>query len=682
MKALLLTLFILEGTVIFSQETNGKKDTLDYYDMSLEQLIAMKAHGIPSELEELINSLIAAASRHPLSARESPSIVTLITEEEIRNTGARDLIDVLRLVPGFDFGVDVEGVVGIGTRGLWAHEGKILLLIDGQEMNDPLYGINAFGNHFSVDHIKRIEVIRGPGSATYGGCAEYGVINVITKSGNDLNGISVSALAGQMASAAGRRNFSLSAGKQSKDLQFTLGAFIGKTNQSDRNYTDFFGNTYNMAGNSDQNPTCLNAGLSYKNLSARWILDQYHTTERDEYDTITSKPHPIDYTSRFLELKYSARMGKKNELTITPKFNVKRQTPWETVWDDDSIAPDYSKTALRYTGNITASYNLTRKINFIGGGEAYWDKAEDNSYDSSFFSNGEKTVHYSNQAYFLQASVKTRIVNFIAGARADIHSTYGSAFVPRLGITKKSKKVHFKALYSNSFRAPSIENINLGSSIKPELTRVFEFETGYQLTRKSIVTANVFDIYTKDPIVYFYDDSLQTDNYYNYGETGSKGAEIEYRMRDKWGYLILNYSYYSVAGKERITDYAVPENTSMLLAFPSHKINLNSFFKINKYVGISPSASYIGERYGYTHVDSTGYTVAGKFKPVLLANLFITIRNLAPGLTIGMGCYDLLGSNYKFIQPYNGYHAPLPGPSREFLVKITYESRQNKKTTE
>jgi hypothetical protein len=118
----------------------------------------------------------------------------------------------------------------------------------------------------------------------------------------------------------------------------------------------------------------------------------------------------------------------------------------------------------------------------------------------------------------------------------------------------------------------------------------------------------------------------------------------------------------------------------MLLAFPAHKGNLSAYFKVGKYFGISPSLSYIGERYGYTHVDSLGNSVADKFPAVVLANLFVNATNFGvKGLTVGIGCYDILDSKYKFIQPYNGYHAPLPGPSREFLIKIIYEVKAQKK---
>lgn len=684
MKKFLSIFFILISfqQIIFSQQTFQPhilpKDTLDYFDMSLEQLLRIKAHGVPSELEEMINSLITAASKKPLTARESPGIVTLITDEEIKNSGARDLIDVLRLVPGIDFGVDVEGVVGIGTRGLWAHEGKMLVLLDGQEMNELLFATNQFGNHFPVDQIKKIEVVRGPGSAIYGGFAEYGVINIITKSGSDMPGVSLTGTYGQMGNSFGRSNFNLTAGTQKKDYESSLGIFIGSANRSDQNFTDIYGKSYNMAGNSYLNPLLANFGFSYKGFSARGMMDLYQTTVRDGYDMSRPAPYTMNFNSYFAELKYAATLGKNKNIFLTPKFNFKSQSPWQTITDSNAIAANYNKSAQRYTGNISLSYNLTRKINFIAGAEAYMDKATD-KIDSSFFKGKNKSVQHYNQAFFIQCLAKTRFVNFILGARYDIHSNYGSAFVPRVGITKKFRRFHFKALYSNAFRAPAIENINLSKSIQPEFTTVKEFEIGYQLTRKSIFTVNFFDISTKNPIVYY--DSANTDNYKNFGAGGSQGVEAEYRVRDKWGYLIVNYSFYTVANKTNDSLYMVPKNNSMLLAFPSHKANVNLYFKVGKYFGICPTFSFFGKRYGYTYIDtSTNNSAIKPFDPMLLANIFISANNwIANGLSIGIGCYDILNSKYKFIQPYNGYHAPLPGPSREFLIKISYGIKKEKR---
>ncbi|MCS6809426.1 MAG: TonB-dependent receptor plug domain-containing protein, partial [Candidatus Kapabacteria bacterium] len=200
-------------------------------------------------LEELLNVEIGVASSSKtrgLTARESPGIVTLITQEEIRKSGARDMIDILRLVPGFEFGVDVQGAVGVGIRGNWGYEGKVLFLLDGQELNDNTYGILILGNHFSVQQIKRVEIIRGPGSALYGGFAELAVINIITKTAEDLQGIEAYGMYGQMTQSYGRRGGGINIGSvlpSLDSLKISALLFASEGQRSDQVYTDAQGNS-------------------------------------------------------------------------------------------------------------------------------------------------------------------------------------------------------------------------------------------------------------------------------------------------------------------------------------------------------------------------------------------------------------------------------------------------------
>ena len=82
-----------------------------------------------------------------------------------------------------------------------------------------------FGNRFDVSQIKRIEIIRGPGSSIYGGNAELGVINMITKSGEDLKGAEITATAGQLNDTYGRRNLSLAVGDKQGDFKWSVAGF-------------------------------------------------------------------------------------------------------------------------------------------------------------------------------------------------------------------------------------------------------------------------------------------------------------------------------------------------------------------------------------------------------------------------------------------------------------------------
>ncbi len=669
-----------DSTRVLADST--KKDSLNYYDMSLEQLLNLKGHDLPTELEKLINSLISVASKKPLSVRESPSIVSLITSDEIKASGARDLIDVLRLVPGVDFGMDVEGVIGLGMRGNWAHEGKVLLLLDGQEMNEILFASTQFGNHFAIDQIKKIEIIRGPGSAIYGGYAEYGVINIITKQGGDINGISISGIYGITEKDFMRRNINVSAGKKIKDFEWSLSGMYGQGQRSDRDYTDIYGNTYNMAGNGSLNPAYANLGMSYKGLSFRGIGDFYHTTIRDGYDMASPKPITQNFTSSYFELKYLWKIN--NKLTITPKLNYKNQSPWNTPVGD-STNSKYLRTATRSTANITASYNFTRKINFVFGAETYQDVAKDKVDSSTFAYSGTNKVSFYNYAFFTQGLIKTRLVNIILGARYDKHNVYGDAFVPRVGLTKKYNRFHFKALYSNSFRAPSIQNIDgsIKTGITPEKTQVTELELGYQLTHKSIFTINFFDITTIHPIVYYLDTAniKYPDAYKNSNQSGTRGIEAEYKLKEKWGYISVNYSFYTAQGKQRIADYSVNKDSAALLGFANHRINLSASFNLNENISINPTASFYGTRWGYASVDSTGTSVLQKFDPMTLVNIFIRYKTPVKGLVFGMGVYNLLDQKFNFIQPYNGYHAPMPTPSREFIFRISYDLQCKDKKT-
>ncbi|MBK7861870.1 MAG: TonB-dependent receptor plug domain-containing protein [Archangiaceae bacterium] len=147
---------------------------------------------------------VASATGVTVSTAESPGVVTVITREEIHDMGARDLIDVLRFVPGFDFSNDVEGTVGLTVRGIWALEGKALVLLDGMPYNDLEYGNVLFGNRAPVDLIERIEIIRGPGSAIYGGFAALAVINIVTRPETPVNRVIASSTYGQMPRSVGR----------------------------------------------------------------------------------------------------------------------------------------------------------------------------------------------------------------------------------------------------------------------------------------------------------------------------------------------------------------------------------------------------------------------------------------------------------------------------------------------
>jgi len=346
----------------------------------------------------------------------------------------------------------------------------------------------------------------------------------------------------------------------------------------------------------------------------------------------------------------------------------------------------FEKAITRHIGKVTFNYSLNENIDILAGGQYASDRGEDIAEVPAGYYNGKNEIAYSNVVGFAQGIIKTKIVNMTVGGRFENHSQYGSAFAPRIAFRKVMDKFHAKLLISQAFRTLGIDiidynayldPINLTPTITPENMQVLELETGYKLSSKMFITANVFYNKVDDAMVYFLDED-GNEGTANQGTTGSTGFELEYRIRDKWGYPTLNYSYYTAKGINEVYDFSVPTDESALMGTPRHKVVLNSSIKIMKNLSINPSAIYLGGRYAYTAVSEIDELIISKIDPLVLANIFLNYRNLfTEGLSLGVGVYDLLDSNYSYIQPYNGWHAPLHAPlhaaGREFFVKLSYD---------
>ncbi len=161
--------------------------------------------GMP--LAALLELEVTGASKFSQSVRSAPSSATVITSAEIRALGYRSLSDVLNSVRGLNVNSDRAysylGVRGVSTPG--DYNTRVLLLIDGNRINDGVFDQAFLGTEFplDLDLVERVEFIPGPGSAVHGANALFGVINVVTRrSMGGKNGTaSVSAGSGRLRTA-------------------------------------------------------------------------------------------------------------------------------------------------------------------------------------------------------------------------------------------------------------------------------------------------------------------------------------------------------------------------------------------------------------------------------------------------------------------------------------------------
>jgi iron complex outermembrane receptor protein len=146
---------------------------------------------LQADIEQLMRIHVTTAAGVKQEWFTTPAAMYVITGEDMRRTGHRTLADALRLVPGVFVGQSNAHAWTIGMRGFSGGlANKTLVLIDGRAVYDPLFGGTFWDAQDTLlEDIDRIEVIRGPGSTLWGANAVNGVINIITKSAKDTQGL-------------------------------------------------------------------------------------------------------------------------------------------------------------------------------------------------------------------------------------------------------------------------------------------------------------------------------------------------------------------------------------------------------------------------------------------------------------------------------------------------------------
>lgn len=145
-------------------------------------------------IEELMNIEVTSASRHSQKLSVVPSAIFVITQDDIRRSGATSIPEALRMAPGVEvarIGTD-KWAIGIrGFNGRFAN--KLQVMMDGRSVYNPLFaGVQWEQQDTLMEDIERIEVIRGPNAAVWGANAVNGVINIITKKAADTQGALIS----------------------------------------------------------------------------------------------------------------------------------------------------------------------------------------------------------------------------------------------------------------------------------------------------------------------------------------------------------------------------------------------------------------------------------------------------------------------------------------------------------
>jgi iron complex outermembrane receptor protein len=151
-------------------------------------------------LDELANIEVVTVSKEPTVLQRTPAAVHVLSQEDIRRSGATSLPEVLRMVPGVEVARIQSGFWAVGVRGFGSRLSRsLLVLIDGRSVYTPLFaGVYWEVQDTPLEDIERIEVIRGPGGTIWGPNAVNGVINIITRHAQDTIGLLATAGGGNV----------------------------------------------------------------------------------------------------------------------------------------------------------------------------------------------------------------------------------------------------------------------------------------------------------------------------------------------------------------------------------------------------------------------------------------------------------------------------------------------------
>jgi len=152
-------------------------------------------------LSELSNIQVTSVSKKAEKETEAAAAIYVITQEDIKRSGAKEIPEMLRMVPGITVtraGSHDWTVTARGFNGQFSN--KLLVLMDGRTIYSPLFsGVVWDIQDTMIEDIDRIEVIRGPGATLWGANAVNGVINIITKHSKDtVGGLAIAAAGNQL----------------------------------------------------------------------------------------------------------------------------------------------------------------------------------------------------------------------------------------------------------------------------------------------------------------------------------------------------------------------------------------------------------------------------------------------------------------------------------------------------
>lgn len=647
---------------------NGTNQAQDLTALSLEQLMQIEV------------ATVVGASKFEQKVTEAPSSVSVITAEDIKRYGYRTLADILASVQGFYVSYDRNNDF-LGARGLELGDfnSRILLLVNGHRVNNDLNDGAFIGTAFilDIDLIDRVEIIRGPGSVLYGNNAFFGVINVITRQGKQVNGVEASGAYGSFDAYSGR----VTIGEQfTNGLQFLLSGTIYSSDGPDNLFypefdtpslnvnngiahrldDDGFGSFFGSVSYSD-----FTVEGGYINREKGNPTGQYSTPPLTTFGD--SRLRTVDERS-YATLKYAHQFSDtlnvsadvyydRNDFQIGyPLSGVIGGTPFSVFYEEEATG-EWAGGEAQVAKKIRDRHRVTL------GAEYRNDFTQE---DREFDPGTGATVYDrrgSRQNYGIFAEDDFAVLTNLhvnAGVRYDQYGHFKPSWSPRAALIYDPFPAStFKFIYGTAFRDPNFLELSdpRFQDIQPE--KINSYELVYEQGINPNLRSSVSGYYNRmDDLINFQNGSFTNFNADTLG--------LELALEGKWENEIRTRLSYTLQHTEnRDGGGGLPDS-------PLHLIKFNAsapLLRDKLFAGLE--VQFTSKR--HTVYEAFPTTVAGADVPgYAVVNFTLFSRNLVKNLEVSASIYNLLDKTYYV--PASRFHLQnaIQQDGRTFRVKLTY----------
>lgn len=635
------------------------------YESPLDTLLSMS-------LEELVEMEVTVATGTPKPLKQAPAVATVITAEDIERTGATTLDEALETVPGLHvsrseyYFSSLWSIRGIHT----SVNSEVLFLINGVPFKNIQNGNRPFMFLLPVSMISRIEIIRGPGSAIYGTDAFSGVINVITKKAEDIDGTEVGFRAGSFDTYDGWASHGGSYGGWDVALNIE-----GRK----------------IEGDDDQIIERDRLGTGYPSLTPAPI-DTRHELLDGHLNL-----HQENWNLNMHGSVYESALGAGGAQAITYGNNIDASYfLGDLTYHTDTLIQDWDLSiqlsGSYQDGDIVLEYYPAHFLNMIGNpivttkeagletagiykglenhkirmaaGTRYWDMnaAQYKNFtfissppfvrigpmrhvtdpDELFIREEDRTLWYVS----LQNEWEiTEDWELTAGIRHDDYSDFGSTTNPRLALAwKTTGQLTSKLLYGRAFLAPNFGQLyNTNNPVAtgnpdlgPEKIESFELAFDYQPLSNLRLALNLFR-YTIDDIIEYTGALPQTAQ--NIDEQDGQGFELEFDWRlGKDFRLYSNFAYQHAENSK--TEATVHDA-------PGVQFYLNPHWEFLPEWSVDSQAYWIAQR------NREPGDPRAEIDDYWLANLTLRKMNILEHLDLALAVRNLFDEDAREPSPYD-----------------------------